>query len=323
MQAGIIGMGRMGANIARRLATGGHELVVYDHSSPAMEAAIMPGVRTAEGLAELVGELRPPRAVWLMLPAGAATGATIQRLTPLLMPGDMLIDGGNSHYLDDIQRARELATHGVHYLDVGTSGGVWGRERGYCLMIGGPAAAVHALAPLFATLAPGTATNSEAAPPPSQPQAGYIHAGPTGAGHYAKMVHNAIEYGMMQALAEGIHLLRAQSAAPDPETRYDFDVAALAETWRHGSVISSWLLDLTAQALAADAELTHYGAAVADSGEGRWALDAAVARGVPMPVLAGSLFARFRSRLDKGDAYADRLLSAMRHAFGGHPPRLP
>lgn len=323
MHAGIIGLGRMGANIARRLLAGGHELVVYDHHPAAMQATVAHGARSAAGLPELVQRLPPPRALWLMLPAGEATGATLRQLAPLLDSGDIVVDGGNTHYLDDIQRARELAAHGVHYLDVGTSGGVWGRERGYCLMIGGPDAAVRALAPLFATLAPGAATAAGTAPAASRPEAGYVHAGPTGAGHYAKMVHNAIEYGMMQALAEGMHLLRAQANAADPDERYGFDIGALAETWRHGSVISSWLLDLTAQALAGDADLTHYGAAVADSGEGRWALDAAVAQGVPVPVLAGALFARFRSRLDDRDAYADRLLSAMRHAFGGHPARLP
>lgn len=323
MQAGIIGLGRMGGNIAHRLLAGGHELVVYDQHPPAAQQVAAAGAQAATDLAGLVRLLRPPRAVWLMLPAGEPTSATIHQLAALLGQGDIVIDGGNTHYRDDLERARALAQHGIHYLDIGTSGGVWGRERGYCLMIGGPATAVRAVEPLLATLAPSAKTPSPDPQSGSHPQAGYLHVGPTGAGHYAKMVHNAIEYGMMQALAEGLHLLQTQARAADAHEQYDFDLGALTETWRHGSVISSWLLDLTAQTLATDAELTAYSAAVADSGEGRWALDTALAQGVPMPVLASALFARFRSRIDPQSAYADRLLSAMRHAFGGHTTPTP
>ncbi len=320
MQAGIIGLGRMGANIAQRLMRHGHAIVVYDHNPTSATSLEQAGASAATNLQHLVQQLRAPRTIWIMLPAGEATESTVAALTPLLDPDDVIIDGGNTFYKDDIRRARTLATRGIHYLDVGTSGGVWGLERGYCLMIGGPEAVVRRLDPLFAALAPGAG----AIPPTpgrsktdQRAEHGYIHAGAVGSGHFVKMVHNGIEYGMMQAMAEGFHLLKAKSdpALPDAE-RLDIDVADVAEVWRRGSVVSSWLLDLSAQALAQDDELSAYAGAVADSGEGRWTIDAAIEHGVPAPVLASALFARFRSQQD--DNYADRMLSAMRFAFGGH-----
>lgn len=317
MQIGVIGLGKMGANITRRLLRHGHDVVVHDQNPDAMTALVGEGAHVCGSLDELVTQLSPPRAIWLMLPAGTPTSETITSLQALLSRGDILIDGGNTDYRDDIRRAKELAPSGIVYMDVGTSGGIWGLERGYCLMIGGPTDTVSSLAPIFASLAmadPGT----DGPPAASEPRAGYIHAGPAGAGHYVKMVHNAIEYGMMQALAEGMHLLHAQKNADDPAEQYALDLAGVTETWRHGSVVSSWLLDLTAHALADDPDLDGYSAAVADSGEGRWALRSATDLAVPVPALAGALFARFRSRLDAPAAFGDRLLTAMRHGFGGH-----
>ncbi|HWJ73169.1 MAG TPA: decarboxylating 6-phosphogluconate dehydrogenase [Kaistia sp.] len=320
MQLGIIGLGRMGGNIAKRLMDGGHTTVVYDRSADAIKASVSAGAAGASSLEDMVAKLAKPRAIWVMLPAGAPTEDTITALAALLEPGDTLIDGGNSFYKDDIRRAKSLAEKGLNYIDVGTSGGVWGLERGYCMMIGGDAAEVMRLDPIFATLAPGlgsierTAGRTKA---DDRAEHGYIHAGPAGAGHFVKMVHNGIEYGMMQAYAEGFDVLKMKNSDHlPPEERYDLDMTDIAEVWRRGSVISSWLLDLTALALASDAELVKYSGSVADSGEGRWTVEAAIEEAVPIPVLATALFARFRSREEH--TYADRLLSAMRFGFGGH-----
>ena len=328
----MIGLGRMGANMVRRLLRDGHECVVYDRSPEAARRLAAEGAAGTDSLAELVRALRAPRAVWMMVPA-AAVDATIDDLAPLLEAGDVLIDGGNSCYVDDIRRAEQLAQRGLHYLDVGTSGGVWGLERGYCLMIGGEAETVGRLEPVFASLAPG------AAAAPRTPgrdadrigaERGFLHCGPAGAGHFVKMVHNGIEYGIMAAYAEGLNVLRGasigkHSAEVDAETTplrhpehypYEIDLAEVAELWRRGSVIGSWLLDLTAGALAADPALESFAGRVSDSGEGRWTIQAAIDEGVPVPVLSAALFGRFSSR---GNAdFADKLLSAMRHAFGGH-----
>jgi 6-phosphogluconate dehydrogenase len=320
MQLGIIGLGRMGGNIARRLMTGGHETVVFDRSTDAVAAIAAAGATGAASLAELVSKLAKPRAVWVMLPAGAPTEDTIATLSGLLEPGDIIIDGGNSFYKDDIRRAKSLAASGLNYVDVGTSGGVWGLERGYCMMIGGSAEIVQHLDPIFAVLAPGIGTIDRTPGRNSsdgRAEQGYIHAGPAGSGHFVKMVHNGIEYGLMQAYAEGFDILKmkASDALPADE-RFDLNMADISEVWRRGSVVSSWLLDLTAQALVHDPELTHYSGSVADSGEGRWTVQAAIEEAVPIPVLATALFARFRSREEH--TYADRMLSAMRFGFGGH-----
>ena len=332
MQLGMIGMGRMGANMARRLARKGHASVVYDVNAPAVEAARNPGIEGAASLADLVARLAQPRAVWLMVPA-AVVDATLAELAPLLDAGDIVVDGGNTHFADDIRRAATLGTNGVHHVDVGTSGGVAGLDRGYCLMIGGEADTVAHLAPVFAALAPG----ADAAPPtpghtPGRGTAeqGWLHCGGHGAGHFVKMVHNGIEYGLMAAYAEGLNILHnanvgAHMHAVDAETtplrdpshyQYEFDIAEITELWRRGSVIGSWLLDLTAGALARDSALAGYAGRVADSGEGRWTIESAIAEGVPAPVLSAALFARFASR--GHSEYADKVLSAMRHAFGGH-----
>lgn len=337
MQVGMIGAGRMGANMVRRLLRGGHACVVYSPSSAELVPLVAEGAAAAASLADLAAGLTPPRTVWLMVPA-AAVDATIDVLAPLLGRGDTVIDGGNSHFVDDLRRTQALAPRGIHYLDVGTSGGVWGLERGYCLMIGGPAEPVRRLDPIFACLAPG-----EAGIAPSHADSvgtatrGYLHCGPSGAGHFVKMIHNGIEYGMMAAYAEGMAILAAadageQARAADAGTapmrdpahyRYRFDLPAIAELWRRGSVVSSWLLDLTAQALADDPELAGFAGRVADSGEGRWTVQAAVDTSVPAPVLTAALYARFSSR--GGADFQNRLLSAMRHAFGGHqePPPQP
>jgi len=328
----MIGLGRMGGNMVRRLLRGGHECVVYDASARATQALVEEGARGAASLDELVEGLAPPRAVWLMLPA-AAVGATLTELAPRLARGDVVIDGGNSHFRDDVDRAERLAARGLHYLDCGTSGGIHGLERGYCLMIGGEAGIAARLEPIFATLAPGrTAT-------PRTPgrdaragsaEQGYLHCGPSGAGHFVKMVHNGIEYGLMAAYAEGLSILKhadagLRPARPDAETaplrapeyyRYEFDLAEIAELWRHGSVIGSWLLDLVAAALLRDPALDAFTGSVADSGEGRWALAAAVDEAVPAHVLSAALLGRFASR--GGAEFQDRVLSAMRFAFGGH-----
>src|SRR5215472_6405488 len=332
MQLGMIGLGRMGANMVHRLLAGGHQCVVYDRSPKAVNELVREKAAGAGSLAELVKKLDRPRAVWLMVPA-AAVDATIAELVPHLTPGDILIDGGNSYYVDDIRRAQELAPKGIHYLDVGTSGGVWGRERGYCLMIGGEPAVVKHLDPIFAQLAPGAgdiprtpgreAVNGTA-------ERGYLHCGPNGGGHFVKMVHNGIEYGIMAAYAEGLGILRSANIgkrdhAVDAETtplrnpehyQYDFNLPDIAEVWRRGSVVASWLLDLSAAAPIKDPELKGFQGRVSDSGEGRWTIRAAIDEAVPTPVLSSALYERFSSR---GEAdFADKLLSAMRYEFGGH-----
>lgn len=338
MQVGMIGLGRMGGDMVRRLLAAGHQCLVYDQNPAAVEALVKEGASGAGSTQELLERLERPRALWLMLPA-AVVDDTLAQLLPELAAGDTVIDGGNSHFQDDLKRGARLAEKGVQYLDVGTSGGVWGRERGYCLMIGGPREAYQRLEPVFASLAPGL----DAAPrtpgregEPSAAEHGYLYCGPSGAGHFVKMVHNGIEYGLMASLAEGFNVLRHAGigAAPrgvDAETaplgsaqlyRYDFDLAQVAELWRRGSVISSWLMDLCASALSASPELADFQGRVADSGEGRWTVQAAIDEGVPAFVLSSALFCRFASR-DAAD-FGDRLLSALRHQFGGHPePPVP
>ena len=320
MQLGMVGLGRMGANIVRRLIRAGHTCVVYDRDPAPGQALAAEGAIAATSLADLVSKLAAPRAVWVMLPAGAATETTIDALTPLLAKGDAIIDGGNTYWRDDIRRGAALAAKGLHYLDVGTSGGVWGLERGYCMMIGGPADEVRRLDPIFAALAPGRGTI------PATPgrhdrdprvENGYMHAGPCGAGHFVKMVHNGIEYGLMQAYAEGFDILRnADSEKLAPEHRFTIDLADTAEVWRRGSVVSSWLLDLTANALAEEEKLESYSGYIEDSGEGRWTLQAAIEEAVPAEVLSAALFTRFRSR--QSHTYAEKIISAMRKGFGGH-----
>jgi 6-phosphogluconate dehydrogenase len=298
---------------------GGHQCAVYDRASEPVHKLEGQGAIAGRDLRDLVQKLAKPRPVWVMLPAGAITEATIGELAGMLEPGDIIIDGGNSFFHDDIRRAKELAAKGLHYVDVGTSGGVWGLERGYCMMIGGDDATIHHLTPIFETLAPGT---GDVAPTPggkpSSADRGYIHAGPAGAGHFVKMIHNGIEYGIMQAYAEGFDILKSVATAPDvpEERRFALDLPEIAEVWRRGSVIGSWLLDLTAMALAEDPDLTHYTGFVQDSGEGRWTINAAIEEAVPAEVLTASLYARFRSR--QKNTYADKLLSAMRQKFGGH-----
>lgn len=321
MRLGMVGLGRMGANLVRRLARAGISSVVWDRDPAAVAALAAEGAEAATDLADLVRRLEGPRAVWVMLPAGAATEDAIAQLSTLLSPGDVAIDGGNGMWKDAIRRAALLRERGIDMLDIGTSGGVWGLARGYCLMIGGPEAPVRRLDPIFAALAPGEAaaspTPGRAAGADPRPPNGYVHAGPNGAGHFTKMVHNAIEYGMMQAMAEGLELLeQAGSETLPPEHRLDLDVPEITEAWRRGSVVASWLLDLTAQALAADGELSGYSGRVGDSGEGRWAVQAALDSAVPAPVLSAAVYARFRSR--QNGPFADRALSAMRNAFGGH-----
>ncbi len=323
MQLGMIGLGRMGGNIVRRLQRRGHACVVHDAKPEAVRRLADEGATGAANLEELVAKLDAPRAVWVMLPAGPATEETVAALALLLQPGDTVIDGGNSHYKDDVRRAGELAAKGLRYVDVGTSGGIWGTERGYCMMIGGPEDAVDRLTPIFEALAPGAGEiprtpKREGRDPWAE--RGYIHAGPSGAGHFVKMVHNGVEYGLMQAYAEGFDILknRAKAGLPDGE-RYSFDLADIAEVWRRGSVVSSWLLDLTAMALAEDATLSGYEGAVADSGEGRWTVQAAMEEAVPADVLSAALHVRFRSRQDH--TFGERLLSAMRLKFGGHVER--
>jgi len=332
MQLAMIGLGRMGANMVRRLIKGGHQCVVFDMSSKAVEDLALEKAVATSSLADLVRRLAKPRVIWLMVPA-AVVDKTIADLVPHLESGDILIDGGNSYYVDDIRRANELASKGINYVDVGTSGGVWGLERGYCMMIGGPEAAVRHLDPIFKTLAPGT---GDIAPTPGHEEIGgtaelgYLNCGVSGAGHFVKMVHNGIEYGLMAAYAEGMNILRhanvgKQQHAIDAETtplrnrelyQYDFNLRDIAEVWRRGSVIASWLLDLTATALAKDSALTDFAGKVSDSGEGRWTIKAAIDEAVPAPVLSTALYERFSSR---GEAdFADKLLSAMRYEFGGH-----
>ncbi|MBV1707223.1 MAG: decarboxylating 6-phosphogluconate dehydrogenase [Hyphomicrobiales bacterium] len=321
MQIGIIGLGRMGGNIARRLMRGGHGCVVFDVSEPARAALAADGARPANSLAEMVTLLGAgPRAIWVMLPAGRITGATIEELAGVMGPGDIIIDGGNSFYKDDIRRAAALRTRGIDFVDCGTSGGVWGLERGYCMMIGGSKAAVDHLDPIFATLAPGIGTivrtpGRELADP--RAESGYIHTGPTGSGHFVKMIHNGIEYGLMQAYAEGFDILRNKASGDLPEDeRFKLNLPDIAEVWRRGSVVSSWLLDLGAAALARDPQLEKYEGYVQDSGEGRWTIEAAIEEAVPADVLTTALYARFRSRQEH--TFAEKMLSAMRFGFGGH-----
>jgi 6-phosphogluconate dehydrogenase len=319
MQLGMIGLGRMGGNMALRLVRGGHDVVGWDRGAAGMRALEAGGGAGAASLEDLVERLAAPRAVWLMVPAGAPTEDTTRALAERLSPGDVVIDGGNSFFHDDVRRARLLAEKGIRHLDVGTSGGVFGLERGYCLMAGGDREAFDRLEPVFRTLAPGR----DAAPATagrgrgSHAEEGYLHVGPHGAGHFVKMIHNGIEYGLMQAYAEGFDLLRGAAGQGVPEERrYDLDLAEIAELWRRGSVITSWLLDLSAAALAEDPRLDGFTGAVDDSGEGRWTVNAAVEEAVPAPVLTAALYARFRSR--QASTFGEKLLSAMRRQFGGH-----
>ena len=325
MQLGLIGLGRMGGNIARRLMQDGHECVVYDRDPEAVKAVAADGAAGASDIADLVRQLQPPRAVWVMLPAGAPTDDTVTALGEALEAGDTVIDGGNTFYRDDIRRAQALAPKGLTYVDVGTSGGVWGLERGYCMMVGGERAAVERIDPVLKTLSPGAGDIPRTKrPTDADPRAeiGYIHAGPVGAGHFVKMIHNGIEYGLMQAYAEGFDILKNKaSEALPPDERFDLNLPDIAEVWRRGSVISSWLLDLAAQALAGDGKLEKYTGAVADSGEGRWTVEAAIEEAVPAEVLAAALFARFRSR--EKHSFGEMLVSAMRFGFGGHVEQAP
>jgi len=324
MQLGMIGLGRMGGNIVRRLLKSGHSAVVYDKDPKSVAALVAEGAVGAATLEEFTAKLDKPRTAWVMLPAGKITEATIETLSTLMQADDVIIDGGNAFWQDDVRRGKALQPRGIHYLDVGTSGGVWGLDRGYCMMIGGEKAVVERLDPIFAALAPG---RGEIPSTPSREgrdprvERGYIHAGPVGAGHFVKMIHNGIEYGLMQAYAEGFDILKnAGSEALPPEHRFDFDLADIAEVWRRGSVIPSWLLDLTASALAKNPTLQSYSGFVEDSGEGRWTVNAAIDEAVPAEVLTAALFARFRSRQDH--TFAEKILSAMREGFGGHkePP---
>jgi 6-phosphogluconate dehydrogenase len=306
----------MGGNIVRRLLLGGHTCVVYDADAATAARVAADGAAVAQSLAQLVEKIARPRAIWVMLPAGEITETTIAALAKLLAVDDVIIDGGNTFFHDDVRRAATLRANGIHYLDVGTSGGVWGLTRGYCLMIGGDRAVADRLAPVFATLAPGADGHNGDLSPADTAARGYLYCGPSGAGHFVKMIHNGIEYGMMQAFAEGFDILRgAGQPHISPERRYEFDLAAIAEVWRHGSVISSWLLDLTAEALAESPDLANFSGVVQDSGEGRWTVSTAVEEGVPASVITAALFARFRSQRP---SFGDKVLSAMRHKFGGH-----
>ena len=320
MDIAIIGLGRMGGNITRRLMEGGHRCVVYDRDQAAVAKLAEAGAVGATDLADVVRQLPTPRVLWIMLPAGDPTEQTIEALAELLAEGDTLIDGGNTFYKDDIRRAKALKSKGLTYVDVGTSGGVWGLERGYCMMVGGETEVVGRLDPIFSTLAPGLGSIPRTPRPEgadARAEHGYIHAGPVGAGHFVKMIHNGIEYGLMQAYAEGFDILKGKGGEESvPAERFDLNLADIAEVWRRGSVISSWLLDLSAQALAADGALESYSGIVDDSGEGRWTVDAAVEEAVPAHVLTAALFARFRSR--QTHTFGEKLLSAMRHGFGGH-----
>ena len=333
MQLGMIGLGRMGSNMVRRLIRKGHQCVVFDRVPAAVTALTNERACGADSFVDLVRRLQKPRAVWLMVPA-AAVDATIAQVEPHLEDGDALIDGGNSYYIDDMRRSQALAARGIHYIDVGTSGGVWGLERGYCMMIGGDTATVQRLDPLFAALAPGRGqierTPGRTAAKTTTAEQGYLHCGPSGAGHFVKMVHNGIEYGLMAAYAEGLHVLRAANVGKtrrevdaettplrDPEHyAFDIDLAEVAEVWRRGSVVASWLLDLSAAALLEDPQLEAFAGRVSDSGEGRWTIKAAIDEAVPAPVLSAALYARFSSR---GDAlFQEKVLSALRYQFGGH-----
>jgi 6-phosphogluconate dehydrogenase len=320
MQLGMIGLGRMGANMVRRLMRGGHECVAWDLSVDNVNAIASEGAVPAESVEDLISRLNKPRAVWIMVPAGQATEQTVSNLATHLESGDIIIDGGNSYFKDDARRARALKDKGINYLDVGTSGGVWGLERGYCMMIGGPEAVVRRLDPIFKTLAPG---RGDIVRTPGREaisgtaEEGYLYCGPSGAGHFVKMIHNGIEYGLMQAYAEGFDIFRNANSKDLPEEiRYNLNVADIAEVWRRGSVVASWLLDLTAMALVEDPDLAGYSGFVQDSGEGRWTIQAAVEEAVPAEVLSAALYTRFRSRQEH--TFAEKILSAMRKKFGGH-----
>ncbi|CAB3791483.1 phosphogluconate dehydrogenase (NAD(+)-dependent, decarboxylating) [Pararobbsia alpina] len=320
MQIGIVGLGRMGANIARRLIRGKHEVVVWNRSSGPAEEVGKEGASVAKDFDDVIAKLKAPRVVWIMLPAGQVTEEAVKEFAGKLSPGDIIIDGGNTHYKDDVRRAKEIEPKQLHYVDVGTSGGVWGLQRGYCMMIGGPDAIVKHLDPVFDTLAPGLGDiprTPNRGNRDSRAERGYIHAGPAGAGHFVKMVHNGIEYGLMQAYAEGFDILKGKNSEELPQAqRYNLDMADIAEVWRRGSVVSSWLLDLSAAGLAQHPTLENYAGEVSDSGEGRWTIEAAIEEAVPANVLSASLYARFRSR--KEHTFGERLLSAMRFGFGGH-----
>lgn len=324
MQIGMIGLGRMGANMSRRLSAGGHQVTGYDRDPEACAALEAENIDAATSLEDLVHKLDKPRAVWIMVPSGIPTETTVNDLAVLLEADDVIIDGGNSNYKDDARRAKELAGKGIHYMDVGTSGGLWGLERGYCLMAGGPEAIFRRMEPIFKTLAPGP---GDTEPTPGRNEVdtaddGYIYCGQAGSGHFVKMIHNGIEYGMMQAFAEGFDILKnANNEQLPEELRYDLDLANIAEVWRRGSVVSSWLLDLTAIALTQDGQLNNYSGFVGDSGEGRWTVQAAIDEAVPAHVLTAALYARFRSR--QHNSFADRLLSALRFQFGGHMEKEP
>ncbi len=320
MQLGMVGLGRMGGNMVRRLIRNGHHCVVSDHSQDAVAKIVGEGAIGSASLDEFVAKLTPPRAAWIMIPAGDPTEHTVLELSKRMQPGDILIDGGNSFFKDDVRRAKMLEPRGIRYVDVGTSGGVWGLDRGYCMMIGGPDDAVKYLDPIFRTLAPGRG-NIDRTPGREKlggtAEEGYIHCGPSGSGHFVKMIHNGIEYGVMQAYAEGFDILKNSNSEVLPaDIRYTLKLEDVAEVWRRGSVISSWLLDLTAMALTENPQLTEYSGNVADSGEGRWTVEAAVAEGVPAEVITSALFTRFRSRVDH--TFAEKILSAMRQKFGGH-----
>ncbi|HZQ70444.1 MAG TPA: decarboxylating 6-phosphogluconate dehydrogenase [Terriglobales bacterium] len=320
MRLGMVGLGRMGANMTRRLMRGGHEVVVSDLSADNIKNLAGEGAIASSSLDDFVAKLGRPRIAWLMVPAGAATESTVQELARRMSAGDILIDGGNSYFKDDVRRSKELKRKGIHYVDVGTSGGVWGIDRGYCMMIGGPREAFQQLDPIFKTLAPG---RGDIPRTPGRERIsgtaedGYIYCGPSGAGHFVKMVHNGIEYGLMQAYAEGFDIFRNANTKDIPEDyRYDLNLADIAEVWRRGSVVSSWLLDLTAMALVENPTLSEYSGFVQDSGEGRWTIQAAIDQGVPVDVLSAALFTRFRSRQEH--TFAEKMLSAMRQKFGGH-----
>ena len=320
MQLGMIGLGRMGSNMAQRLINGGHECVVFDLNAEYVKGAVTKGAKGAGSLGELVQILKKPRHIWIMVPAGEPTENTIRNLFEYLEDDDVVIEGGNTYFKDDIRRAKFLAQKMIHYVDVGTSGGIWGLERGYCLMIGGDPRIVNRLDPIFKTLAPG---KSQIEPTPGRDlkkdtaSEGYLHCGKTGAGHFVKMVHNGIEYGLMQAYAEGFDIFynASRSDLPD-ETRYQLNIADIAEVWRRGSVVSSWLLDLTAMALLENPDLSQFSGSVQDSGEGRWTIQTAIEQSVPVEVLSAALYTRFRSR--EGHTFAEKILSAMRNKFGGH-----
>jgi 6-phosphogluconate dehydrogenase len=320
MQMGMVGLGKMGANMTRRLMKGGHEIVVSDLSADTVKALGKEGATESGSVEDLIKRMAPPRAVWIMVPAGGPTEQTVQKLAQHMQAGDAIIDGGNSYFKDDVRRAAQLKDKGIHYVDVGTSGGVWGIDRGYCMMIGGPKEAVQRLDPIFKTLAPGKGDISRT---PGREKLGgtaedgYIHCGPSGAGHFVKMVHNGIEYGIMQAYAEGFDIFKNATSKELPEEhRYDLNLPDIAEVWRRGSVVSSWLLDLTAMALTENPTLSEYEGYVQDSGEGRWTIQAAIEEAVPADVLTAALYVRFRSR--QQHTFAEKMLSAMRQKFGGH-----